>query len=144
MKYYVVVDTNVLVSASLKPESNPGIIFRLVDEGIIISLINDGIMNEYRLVLSRAKFSFPQELVNAVLETMENRAIKIIEDHIEIELPDEKDRVFYEVVMKSNEVRNSRLVTGNIKNFPAKSFVVTPKELCDIILNDLKMAGEAI
>ena len=144
MKYYVVVDTNVLVSASLKPESNPGIIFRLVDEGIIVPLINDGIMNEYRLVLSRAKFSFPQELVNAVLETMENRAIKIIEDHIEIELPDEKDRVFYEVVMKSNEVRNSRLVTGNIKHFPAKSFVVTPKELCDIILNDLKMAGEAI
>ena len=101
-------------------------------------------MNEYRLVLSRAKFSFPQELVNAVLETMENRAIKIIEDHIEIELPDEKDRAFYEVVMKSNEVRNSRLVTGNIKHFPTKSFVVTPKELCDIILNDLKMAGEAI
>ena len=127
-----------MVSASLKPESNPGIIFRLVDEGIIVPLINDGIMNEYRLVLSRAKFSFPQELVNAVLETMENRAIKIIEDHIEIELPDEKDRVFYEVVMKSNEIRKSRLVTGNIKHSPVKPFIVTPKELCEIILNDIE------
>ena len=30
MKFYVVIDTNVLVSSVLKPESNPGIIYNLV------------------------------------------------------------------------------------------------------------------
>lgn len=48
MKYYVVIDTNVLVSAALKPESNPGLIFKFVDENIIVPLINEEIINEYR------------------------------------------------------------------------------------------------
>ncbi len=39
MKYYAVIDTNVLVSAVLKPSSNPGMIIRLALEGIIIPLV---------------------------------------------------------------------------------------------------------
>ena len=39
MKYYVVIDTNVIVSAAIKIDSNPGLILRLVDDGIIIFLL---------------------------------------------------------------------------------------------------------
>lgn len=137
-KYYVVIDTNVLISAALKPDSNPGIIFKFIDDGIIVPLINNEILNEYHLVLSRPKFAFPQQLINDVIEVITKTGIKIIENHIDINLPDEKDRVFYEVVMKSNEIRESRLVTGNIKHSPVKPFIVTPKELCEIILNDIE------
>ncbi len=68
------------------------------------------------------------------------RGVYIDEDHIDIELPDEKDRVFYEVTMKSNEERDSMLVTGNMKHFPIKPFIVTPKELCDIIIKAISEA----
>ena len=65
-------------------------------------------------------------------------AISVKNETIDVVLPDEKDRVFYEVVVKSNEIRESKLVTCNIKHFPTTYFVVTPKELCDIILKQLE------
>lgn len=47
-------------------------------------------------------------------------------------MPDPKDLVFYEVCMaKRNE--DSMLVTGNIKHFPIKPYIVTPNELLEII-----------
>ena len=53
MKYYAVIDTNVLVSALLKSASIPGIVARESLEGQIIPLLNDEIIAEYRAVLSR-------------------------------------------------------------------------------------------
>ena len=46
------------------------------------------------------------------------------------EFPDPKDTVFYEVKMSKED---AYLVTGNIKHFPNKPFVVTPKEMIDIL-----------
>ena len=47
---------------------------------------------------------------------------------------DPKDVVFYEVIMEGRkEHDDAYLVTGNIKHFPIKSFVVTPKEMLDIM-----------
>ncbi|MBR5499650.1 MAG: hypothetical protein IKV75_05775, partial [Bacteroidales bacterium] len=44
--------------------------------------------------------------------------------------PDPKDIVFYEVALS---VEDSFLVTGNLKHFPKKPFVVTPAEMLQII-----------
>ena len=41
-----------------------------------------------------------------------------------------KDIVFYEVALS---VEDSFLITGNIKHFPKKPFVVTPTEMLQII-----------
>ena len=51
-------------------------------------------------------------------------------------LPDPKDRVFYEVVMEERKTEDAYLVTGNIKHFPAEKFVVTPREMLDIVLSE--------
>ena len=40
MKYYAVIDTNVLVSAAMKPESVPGQVVELVLDGVIVPLLN--------------------------------------------------------------------------------------------------------
>ncbi len=49
-------------------------------------------------------------------------------------IPDSKDVVFYEVVMEGrHRFDNSYLVTGNLRHFPVKPFVVTAKEMLDII-----------
>lgn len=140
MKFYVVIDTNVLISAVLKHHSYPGAIMEFIKDGTIIPLINDQIIAEYKDVLLRPKFKFSAESVDELLSAITKEALIIEEDHIDIDLPDEKDRVFYEVTMKSNEDRDSMLVTGNMKHFPIEPFIVTPKELCDIIV---KAMGEA-
>ena len=137
MKYFAVIDTNVLVSAALKPNSNPGTIFRLIEGEVVVPLINDEILDEYTKVLSRPKFGFPKDVVYDIVESISKNAITVAENHIDIQLPDEKDRVFYEVVMKSNETRTSRLATGNMKHFPAEPFIITPKEFCELVLKDI-------
>ena len=43
---------------------------------------------------------------------------------------DPKDIVFYEVKMSKED---AYLVTGNIKHFPRKPFVVTPREMVEIL-----------
>jgi len=43
------------------------------------------------------------------------------------------DAIFYEVVMEARETTDAYLVTGNIKHFPVKPYVVTPKEMLDIL-----------
>lgn len=48
-------------------------------------------------------------------------------------MPDPKDRVFYEVVMEERKEEDAYLVTGNIRHFPQKPFIVTPRQLIDII-----------
>ena len=48
----------------------------------------------------------------------------------EISFPDPKDIVFYEVAMYKDV---AYLVTGNIKHFPKKPFVVTPAEMVEIL-----------
>lgn len=135
MKYYAVIDTNVLVSAMLKWESVPGSIINLAFEGIIVPLVNSRILNEYRIVLSRSKFGLPKEIVDNIVKTMELRGLNVEESPLDIELPEPDDKVFFEVVMEERKTEDAYLVTGNIKHFPVKPFVVTPRQMLDIILN---------
>ena len=115
MKYYAVIDTNVLVSAVLKWNSDPGNIIDLAFNDVIIPLVNQEILSEYKTVLLRPKFHLSEE-------------------HLDVELPDPKDRVFYEVTMTARESEDAHLVTGNIKHFPTKPFMVTPRQMLDLIL----------
>jgi len=60
-------------------------------------------------------------------------------DYIDIELSDSKDSVFYEVVMEKRKEEYAYLVTGNIKHFTEKPFIVTPRQMLDIILKDMDL-----
>ena len=55
MRYYAVIDTNVLVSAMLKWESVPGSVLVLAFDGPITPILNEEILAEYREVLRRPK-----------------------------------------------------------------------------------------
>ncbi len=46
---------------------------------------------------------------------------------------DQNDVFFYEVTMDSHQTDETFLVTGNIKDFPIKPFVVHPEEMMKII-----------
>lgn len=119
MKYYAVIDTNVLVSAMLKWDSVPGNVMELVFSGTIIPLLNEYIIKEYKEVLSRPKFHMTEEIIQNILSEINQLGIYIDAEELDIILPDPKDRVFYEVVMEERKAKDAYLVTGNIKHFPA-------------------------
>lgn len=133
MRYYAVIDTNVLVSALLRSTSVPGVMMQESLTGRVIPLLNEKIVEEYREVLNRPKFRFDREAVKIVIDGLIKRGVFVDANPIE-ELPvDPKDVVFYEVVMEARKEQDAYLVTGNIKHFPVKYFVVTPREMLEIL-----------
>lgn len=136
MKYFAVIDTNVLVSAMLKWQSVPGSVMEFVLDGFIIPVLNKEIVAEYRTVLARSKFRLDEEIITDIIDSLENVGFYVDAETIDIELPDSKDRVFYEVVMEKRKEEETYLVTENIKHFPDKPFIVTPRQMLDIFLKE--------
>ncbi len=136
MKYYGVIDTIVLVSAMLKEGSAPWQIVQEALNGCIIPLLNGEILSEYGEVLLRKKFGFSESSVAKLVTELPKRALFINAERTNEVLPDTDDAVFYEVVMAAQDKENAYLVTGNLKHIPIKSFIVTPREMLDIIQNN--------
>ena len=133
MKYFAVIDTNVIVSAMLKNDSFPALVLKEVLLGNINLLMNEEILNEYLEVLSRKKFHFPVDTVISLIDEIKKQAIYVDATPLEEYFPDPDDAVFYEIVMEARKDVDAYLVTGNLKHFPEKPFVVTPKEMIEII-----------
>lgn len=133
MVFYAVLDTNVLVSAFLKCESVPGQILIEALCGRIKPLLCEEIISEYKGVLSRDKFRFDQNDVDVVLTKLISRAIAPGKADITEDMPDPKDAVFYQVTIAGRQSKEAYLVTGNLKHFPVRSFVVSPREMLDLL-----------
>lgn len=131
---YAVIDTNVIISALLssKEDSATVMIMEKLFNKEFIPLLSEEILWEYHSVLRRKKFSFTEELVQSLIDAIENLAEKILPCPADEMLPDMKDLPFYEVVLTKNEP-SAYLVTGNIKHFPQKTFVVTPREFIELL-----------
>ncbi len=106
---------------------------KLIDavlDGKIIPLYNSEIVAEYTEVLSRPKFKFDREIRELLVE----RIVFLGEDADRTayseSLPDEDDRVFYEVALSTED---AYLITGNLKHFPKTPIVVTPAQMLDIL-----------
>ena len=131
---YAVIDTNVLVSALISNHADAAtvqLVSRLIN-GEIIPVYSDEIMREYREVLGRKKFRFEQNMINYILLAIERYGVVIEPSASGVILPDMKDLPFYEVVMEKRE-EGAYLVTGNLKHFPAQPFIVTAREMLNIL-----------
>ena len=133
MIYYAVIDTNVIVSAMLNPDSIPGTVLKCAFAGIIIPFINKEILDEYIEVISRKEFGFDHQDIDYFLTNINERAIFVDRTPTDELFVDKKDVVFYEIALTGRSKTNAYLVTGNTKHFPKKPFVVTPREMVDII-----------
>lgn len=133
---YAVIDTNVLISALLSSKDDTATVQVLtkVISGEIIPVYSNVIAKEYREVLSRKKFGFSGEMIEYLLSAVEKYGILVDPSPSGIILPDMKDVPFYEVVLEKR-TDDAYLVTGNIKHFPKKPYIVTPRELLDILNN---------
>ena len=136
MRHFATIDTNVLVSALLNAESIPGKVVQEALAGNIIPLYNDEILREYNEVLRRIKFRFKREIIELTVDAIIKRGFAVDAGPIEDVLPDPKDGVFYAVTLEQKKQDDAYLVTGNIKHFTKVNFVVTPREMLDIIENE--------
>ena len=132
MKFLTIIDTNVIVSAFLSRYNDSATVLLLdyLFKGAIIPVYNDEILNEYSTVLTRSKFKIAKEKIDAVLTEIKTKGIHSERVNSGETLPDAKDLVFYEVALSKED---SFLVTGNLKHFPKKPFVVSPAEMMEII-----------
>lgn len=114
-----VVDTNIIISGLISPNSSSGTILKLILSGKIKLCIDSRIISEYREVLLRKKFKFEKESIDYILEEIETEGIKIFPEPLDLQLPDKGDLPFLEVAVAGNI---KVLITGNIKHFPKNNY----------------------
>lgn len=139
MKYYAVIDTNVIVSSMLKHNSIPGKIIDLIFEKSIVPLLNEEIIDEYYEVLSRNMFGFNKEVIDNTINEIKLSGIFLERKEALEAFIDSDDIVFYEIVMSARNTMDAYLITGNLKHYPVRNYVVTPREMLEIIEHNKKM-----
>ena len=129
---YAVIDTNVLVSALItkNPEAATAKVVRLLLEQEFVPLYDADIIAEYEDVLHRSKFPILKETADALISFIIENGIESSRGDFEESMPDENDRVFYEVSLSQDD---SFLVTGNLKHYPTSPHVITPAQFLEII-----------
>lgn len=134
MRYYAVYDTNVLISSLLtkKTDTATALVVDAIAVGDIVPLYNQDILDEYNDVLRRKKFPFSVERIEKVLKMIQQFGLKVNQSSTGEILPDMDDLVFYEVVMEKRD-DDAYLITGNIKHFPDRSYIVTPAEMMTLL-----------
>ena len=133
MKFYAVIDTNVVVSSMLKHSSNPGMIIDHVVVGNIIPILNEEILEEYITVLTRNEFGFDDTTIKETIDSLKKDSIYLEREQTIEDFIDKDDIVFFEIVMSARSTMDAYLVTGNMKHYPVRSYVVTPREMIEII-----------
>lgn len=110
---YAVIDTNIFVSALITHNSNASTA-RVLEN----------------LLLHHAKFKLSEEQISTIIEHVKENGIDSSRFPYDGEMPDEDDRVFYEVCLSKED---SFLVTGNLKHFPKEPQVITAAEMMEIL-----------
>lgn len=144
MTFYATIDTNVLLSGVLKPKSGLGTLVLECIFGKLRPVLDKKglILEEYNEVLSRPEFNFDPSIVEMIITGMEKRAITVVPRKIIRKkygyyyFPDETDIKFFTVTLGAASRYNTRLVTGNIKHFPERKFIKTPREMLQLIKSD--------
>ena len=129
MTLRVVYDTNVIVSAALKPGSLPASLVSLAMTRRVRCFVSLAILEEYEAVLRRPKFRLDPKRVEAFLRDLRKAAVAVRPSERVREAPDETDNRFLECAVAA---RADHLVTGNKKHFPFSEYegtkLVSPAE----------------
>src|SRR5260370_11682592 len=124
----VVLDTNVVVSACLRPEGAPARIVELALLGTFTVCLSPDVLSEYREVLARPRFSHELERVKVLLEGIAEVAVVVAPTQTVTVSPDDGDNRLLECADAADA---DFLVTGNQKHFPelfGKARVLAPRD----------------
>jgi len=131
---FVVLDTNIIVSALITPFGSASRIFDMIISGDLKLLYDDRILTEYREVLLRKKFGFAENDVDTLLEYIEAEGLRITPGVCKENIPDKDDLPFLEVALGG---KADALVTGNKRHFKVKKTadlkIVNPDEFLTLL-----------
>lgn len=127
------IDTNVIVSAALKPEGLQRTVLLLASAKPARLYVSDAILAEYGEVLARPELRIRRSLRQQVLQLVKNRAHSVMPWRPLRVTDDPDDNKFLEC---AEAARADYLVTGNQRHFPRfwrATKVITPREFLIIV-----------
>ena len=129
----IVLDTNVVISAALKPQGLQRTVPLLALTKPARLYVSGPILEEYQAVLSRPEFHIRKGLRQQLLQFIEKNARLVAPvRHLQITI-DPADNMFVEC---ADVAGADYLITGNIRHFPRywkRTKIITSREFLDLI-----------
>jgi len=128
----LVIDTNVLVSAAIKPAGLQRTVFLIAISKPARLYVSHPIFEEYSEVLARPELRIRKGLRLQFLQLIKNHGHTVVPTRQLEATTDPADNIFVEC---ADAARADYLVTGNQKHFPRfwkKTKVVTPREFVSL------------
>jgi uncharacterized protein len=129
----LVFDTNVVVSAALKPEGLQRTAFLLAISRPARLYVSQPILDEYAEVLVRRELRIRKSVARQLLDLIRNRSFLVKPRYSLRQAADPDDDIFLEC---ADAARADYLVTGNQRHFPRfwkTTKVITARELIEIV-----------
>lgn len=129
----LVIDTNVLVSAALKPNGLQRTVFLLATTKPARWYVSRPIMEEYAAVLARPELKIRKNLRLQFIQLIKNHTYSVTPSRLPQLTTDPDDNIFLEC---ADAARADYLVTGNQRHFPRfwkKTKVINSREFLDIV-----------
>jgi len=129
----LVVDTNIVVSAALKPDGLQRTVLLLAITKPARLYFSSAIVEEYRAVLSRAELQIRKGLQQQLLQLIKEKAHSVTPARRLQVTSDPDDNIFLECV---DAARADYLITGNTRHFPRywkKTKIITSREFLRLV-----------
>ena len=129
----LVIDTNVVVSAALKPEGLQRTVVLLAMAKPARWYVSAAILSEYGMVLARPELKIRRSLRQQLLQLIKNRTRVIVPSRLPQITSDPADNIFVEC---ADAARADYLVTGNPRHFPEfwkNTKIITSSEFLSVI-----------
>jgi len=129
----LVIDTNVVVSATLKPEGLQRTVVLLAMTKPALWYVSDAIVSEYAMVLARPELKIRRSLRHQLLQLIKNHTRVVSPSRLAQVTSDPADNIFIEC---ADAARADYLVTGNQRHFPKfwkNTKIISSREFLSVI-----------
>jgi uncharacterized protein len=129
----LVIDTNVVLSAALKPEGLQPTVVLLAMTKPALWYVSDAIVSEYAMVLARPELKIRKSLRQQLLQLIKNHTRVVSPSRLAQVTSDPADNMFVEC---ADAARADYLVTGNQRHFPKfwkNTKIISSREFLSVI-----------
>jgi len=129
----LVIDTNVLVSAAIKPDGLQRTVVLLALTKPARWYVSDAILSEYTTVLARPELKIRRSLRQQLVQLIKNHTHIVAPSRLPFITTDPADNIFVEC---ADAARADYLITGNQRHFPKfwkSTKIISAREFLNII-----------
>jgi putative PIN family toxin of toxin-antitoxin system len=129
----LVLDTNVIVSAAIKPEGLQRTVFLVAVTKPVRLYVSENILAEYAAVLARPELKIRKGLRQQFLQLIRNHSQVIVPSTLPQVTSDTDDNMYVEC---ADAARADYLITGNQRHFPKfwkNTKIISSREFLDVM-----------